>query len=91
MLDNFIHVENMAGRSMQAGAYRIVPVSQSVRLNIPGLPGGLVWNRPVSVVVTTQDGQEQVLPIRDLTRIAQLTILGAAILGTLLFWRASRK
>lgn len=91
MLDNFLHVENMAGRSIQAGAHRIVPVSQSVRLQIPGLPGGLIWNRPVSVVVTTPDGQEQVLPIRDLTRIAQLTIFGAAILGSFLFWRASRR
>jgi hypothetical protein len=91
MLDNFLTVENMAGSPIQAGALRIVPVSQSVRLHVPGLPGGLIWNRPVSVVVTTADGQEQVLPIRDLTRIAQLTILGAAVMGTLLFWRASRK
>ena len=91
MLDNFLHIENRAGRSIQSGAYRIVPVSQSVRLSAPGLPGGLIWNRPVSVVVTTPDGQEQVLPIRDLTRIAQLTIFGAAVLGTFLFWRASRR
>lgn len=91
MLDNFIHVENMTGRSIQAGAHNIVPVSQSVRLQVPGLPVGLIWNRPVSVVVTTPDGQEQVLPIRDATRIAQLTIFGVAVLGSFLFWRASRK
>jgi hypothetical protein len=91
MRDNFLHVENMAGRSIQAGANRIVPVSQSVRLQVPGFQGGVIWNRPVSIVVTTPDGQEQVLPIRDITRIAQLTVFGAAILGTFLFWRASRK
>jgi hypothetical protein len=91
MLDQFFHVENMAGRPIQAGGHRIIPVSQSVRLHAPGLRGGLIWNRPISVVVTTPDGQEQVFPIRDLTRIAQLTIFGAAILGTFLFWRAARK
>jgi hypothetical protein len=91
MLENFIHVENMAGRSIQAGENQIMPVSQAVRLHLPGLPGGLVWNRPVSVVVTTPDGQEQVLPIRDLTRIVQLLIFGAAIVGSFMFYRASRR
>lgn len=91
MFDNFVHVENNAGRPIQDGPYRIVPVSQSIRLSVPGLPGGLIWNRPVSVIVTTADGQEQVLPIRDITRIAQLTIFVAAVLGTFMFWRASRR
>lgn len=91
MLDKFIQVENRAGSIIQAGENRLMPVSQAIRLQIPGLQGGLIWNRPVSVVVTTPDGQEQILPIRDVTRIAQLTLLGMAVVGSLLYWRASRK
>jgi hypothetical protein len=91
MLDKLIQVENRAGSIIQAGENRIMPVSQAIRLQIPGLPGGLIWNRPVSVVVTAPDGQEQVLPIRDITRLAQLTILGMAVVGSFLYWRVSRK
>jgi hypothetical protein len=91
MPDKFIQVENRAGRIIEAGHHQIMPVSQAVRLQIPGLPGGLIWNRPISVVVTTPDGQEQILPIRDVTRIAQLTLIGMAVVGSFLFWRASRK
>ena len=91
MLDRFIHVENRAGSIIQAGDNQIMPISQAIRLQIPGLSGGLIWNRPVSVVVTAPDGQEQVLPIRDVTRIAQLAILGMAVVGSFLYWRASRK
>jgi hypothetical protein len=91
MLDQFIQVENRAGGIIQAGDNQIMPISQAIRLQIPGLAGGLIWNRPVSVVVTAPNGQEQVLPIRDITRIAQLTIFASAVLGSFLFWRASRK
>jgi hypothetical protein len=91
MTDSFIHVENRAGSVIQAGDHQIMPISQAIRLQLPGLPGGLIWNRPVSVVVTHPDGQEQVLPVRDVTRIAQFTILGMAVVGSFLFWRASRK
>lgn len=91
MLENIFTIENRAGKTIQAGENWIMPISQAIRLQIPGLPGGLIWNRPVSVVVTTPSGQEQILPIRDITRIAQLSFIGMAILGVLLFWRAARK
>jgi hypothetical protein len=91
MLDQFIHIENRAGQIIQAGNTQIMPISQAIRMRLPGLPGGLIWNRPVSVVVTSAGGQEQILPIRDITRIAQLAIWAMAVLGSFLFWWASRK
>jgi len=78
-------IENQAGDPIQAGANRIVPFSQAVRLQIPGLQGGLVWNRPVSVLVQAADGGEQVLAIPDPTRQAQLTFLGAAFGAVLIY------
>lgn len=91
MLEKFFTIENRAGATIQSGDNRIMPISQAIRMQIPGLPGGVVWNRPVSVVVTTAGGQEQILPIRDITRIAQLSFIGVAILGVLLYWRSSHK
>ncbi len=79
-------IENQAGEPIQAGANRVVPFSQVVRLQIPGLQGGLVWNRPVSVLVQAADGGEQVLAIPDPTRQAQLTFLGAAFGAALIYW-----
>jgi hypothetical protein len=50
--------------------------SQAIQLRIPVANGGLIRNRPVAVLVRTWDGQGQILPIPDLTRIAVLTLVG---------------
>ena len=79
-------IETHAGEPIRPGRTRLIPFVQSVRLNIPGASGGIVWNRPTSVLAQTPDGQETVLQIRDITRQAQLTLLGLGVLGSLLIW-----
>lgn len=85
MTDRWIHIETRAGEPVQTGETRLIPLARSMRLQIPGLSGGLVWNRPVSVVASTASGQ-QVLPVPDVTRRSQLVLLGAGLLGSLLLW-----
>jgi hypothetical protein len=90
MADRFIQVENNAGKPRLAGTSVITPIARSLTIRLPGLQGGLIWNRPVSVVVTDKDGQEQVLPVRDVTRLAQLFLFGLALAGSLAFWLSQR-
>jgi hypothetical protein len=86
MAGPFFELENRVGMPVQAGAYRLLPISRALILKFPGTRGGIIWNRPVSVVAQTLDGQEQVLPVRDVTRQVQLALFGGALLGTLVMW-----
>jgi hypothetical protein len=58
--------------------------SKVFRLQLPGLPGGIIWNRPVSVLVQTNDGREQVLPISDVTRQVAWSLLAASLVSVLM-------
>lgn len=86
----WITLESHAGEAVQAGARRLTPLSSVVRLDIPGWQGGLVWNRPAAILISEPDGQERLLPVCDKTRVAQLLILGAGMLGSWLIWLAFR-
>jgi hypothetical protein len=86
MPDRFLNYEQKAGDPITVGDFRIVPFSQTLRVQFPGRwMGGLIWNRPASVLVTSREGQEQVLPVHDVTRRVQFSLLGACILVALLF------
>ncbi|HJW89813.1 MAG TPA: hypothetical protein VJ436_04145 [Anaerolineales bacterium] len=82
----FLTIETLPGETIQAGTKKITPYSQAVKLILPGARGGLVWNRPSSVLVQGDDGSQQVLPVVDLTRIAQLILLGIGLAGGLFLW-----
>ncbi len=84
MSDSWLTLENHAGDPLQAGELELIPVSQAARLQLAGLH--LMWNRPVSVIVRREDGQQTILPVHDYTRRAQLTLLGAGLLGACLAW-----
>lgn len=84
----WITLESHVGEAVQAGARRLTPLSSVVRLEIPGWHGGVIWNRPAAILVSEPDGQERLLPVRDKTRVAQLLILGAGMLGSWLIWLA---
>ena len=86
-----IEYETHAGQPIQAGLVKITPFSKALVIRLPGLQGGLVWNRPASLLVQTADGQEQVLPVVDVTRRAQWLLLGAGLLGAALIWMLYRK
>ncbi len=87
----FLTIETLPGESIQTGPNKITPFSQVVKLMLPGSRGGLIWNRPVSVLVQGTDGSENVLPVVDITRIAQLALLGVGLAFGILFWLINRR
>lgn len=87
----FLTIETLPGGTIQSGPNKITPFSQVVKLMLPGSRGGLIWNRPVSVLVQGTDGSENVLPVVDVTRIAQLALLGVGLAFGILFWLINRR
>ena len=83
-MPDFIKFETHAGNAVQVGTYQITPFVQTLRIEIPGMLGGLIWNRPVSVLARSASGQEQVLPVQDITRQVQLALLFASLGFTLI-------
>jgi hypothetical protein len=55
------------------------------------MSGGIIWNRPVSVVVQSEGGVEQLLPVRDITRQVQLALFGGALFSVLTLWSVRRR
>jgi hypothetical protein len=84
-MPGILSIENQGGAPIRTRNAALTPFSQALRIQLPGLPGGLVWNRPTSVLVVNNDGQEQVLPIQDVTRQIVWTLLGASTLIAVLF------
>jgi hypothetical protein len=80
-----------SGHPVTAGEITVTPHSQA--LIVRWKQGGFVWNRPVAVVVE-QSGQTQRIPILDLTRILQWSLLATSAvcwIGFLLLWRQQSK
>lgn len=65
-----------------------MPISRSVRLE--WRRGGLIWNRPLGVLVRA-GGRETRVPIRDRTRRTQLALLGAGLVGSLVLRLVGRR
>jgi len=55
-----------------------------LKVQLPGRPIGIIWNRPRSVVVRTVDGQERVLPVSDVTRVVIWAMLAGGIAGAIM-------
>lgn len=90
MSPSIFNVETRAGEPIQKGGIRLIPVAKSLRLKIPGIPGGIIWNRPVAVVAVDENGDERVFPIDDITRRVQVALIAAALSSVLFFWIADR-
>jgi hypothetical protein len=86
-----VTIENRAGAPIQAGDRRITPFNQVLMLKIPGLAGGLIWNRPHAILVQEADGTETVIPVTDITRQAQVLLLAAGLLAGFLIWLSGRR
>jgi hypothetical protein len=54
----------------------VTPQFQALTIRLP--IGGFVWNRPTAILVE-QDRQAKRFPIRDITRILQLWLLGFSL------------
>jgi len=66
-----------SGDPVKAGDVTVTPQSEAICLRWPY--GGLVWNRPVAVLVE-QGTHTEHIPILDVTRVAQLGLLGLGVI-----------
>ena len=87
---SIISSETKTGEAKQVGNYHLTPLSQVFKIQFPGGHAGLVWNRPKAVVVRTTDGQEQVLPVTDVTRVTIWAMLAGGIAGIIAMGLLSR-
>jgi hypothetical protein len=76
-MPGLLHIETRSGIPVMAHKLRLLPFAQRVSLRLPVFNLGLVWNRPVSVLVTDADGREQVLVVPDPTRQIMWTLYAA--------------
>ena len=82
----FVRHEERAGEPIRTpGGLVITPYARAVCLQVPGRRGGLIWNRPTAVKVQDASGQETLVPVVDVTRQVQISILLSALLSTLLW------
>jgi hypothetical protein len=82
MAQKFIVRQTQVGDPIVLGDRRILPVSRSYQVTIPGLNGGIIWNRPAAIAVVQGGELQEVIPIHDATRRLQLMlILGGALVA----------
>jgi len=80
-----ISIKNHTGAPITFGPLCLFPVSQAVVVQVSGR-GGLVWNRPAAVGIQMLGEEVRFIPVYDYTRLAQVLILAAGLLGSLLIW-----
>lgn len=86
MLEPYIQYRMRYGNPIPGPGYAIVPVTKTLVAQIPGMRGGAVWNRPISIHVITPEGNEAALPVVDVTRIIQLALLALGLTGAILIY-----
>jgi hypothetical protein len=91
MLTSLFRIETLTGQPVRVKDAELRVRSQVLQLRLPGISGGLIWNRPVAVLVRTADGQDQILPVQDVTRTAVLALLVFSFAGTFLLMLFRRK
>jgi hypothetical protein len=89
--NQLFEVETNIGEPIYFEGGRLIPFSRSLIFRSPWKRAMLIWNRPAAVLVKKDDGQEQVIPIKDVTRRWQAALLGGALLGGLLISLSMRK
>ena len=73
-----------AGSPMAIGATKITPLNRVLHISMPGLSGGLIWNRPAALLVVDEQGEEHRLPVTDVTRRVVWGLLGVGLAFALL-------
>jgi len=85
MSPSLFSIKNLTGQPVKVNDTQLRVRSQVVQLRFPVISGGLIWNRPVGVLVRTADGRDQILSIQDVTRTAMLVLAGLCFASTFLF------
>ena len=91
MSNLFVRIETLTGPPIKIKDTELRVRSQVLHLRLPVISGGLIWNRPVAMIVRTPGGQDHILPIRDMTRIAMLVLAGLCFASIFLFMFYRRK
>jgi hypothetical protein len=86
-LSKYIKYQTFSGDPVTNGDTVITPISSALSISLPFF--GFVWNRPSVLIVESKDGTQKV-PIIDVTRVAQLGLLGTGFLITTLVWFIKR-
>ena len=85
MSNSLLRIETLTGRPVKVKDTELRVRSQILQFRFPFISGGVIWNRPVAVLVRTANGQDRILPIRDVTRTAMLVLAGLCFGSTSLF------
>lgn len=80
-MNSFIQLETHWGKPIHIDDRRIIVQSRALQIRVPVLNSAFVWNRPVSVLVQYADGRDQILPVRDVTRMVQVLLFINAIVS----------
>ena len=91
MTNSLLHIKTLTSQPLTVKDAQLRLRSQVVQLRLPMVQGGLIWNRPVAVLVRTPDGQEQTLHVRDVTGSVVLALVLLCFASTLLFRLSGRK
>lgn len=91
MANRILTQQTNTGEPVAVSNFTVYPVARSYQVKIPGANGGIIWNRPVAVIVEDYDGERQVIPVIDLTRWLQIAIVAAGFFGVMLSWLIFRK
>ena len=73
---DMIKCRTVSGEAVTVADITLTPQSQAVTVRWPD--GGLVWNRPIAVLVE-RAGQTEHIPIVDVTRVIQLGLFGLSL------------
>ncbi len=87
-LQRLIQSHIVSGTPLIAGEATLTPQSHALIVRWPS--GGFIWNRPVAILVE-RGAQAQRIPIRDLTRIVQLGLLGLSVVCIIVSWIYMRR
>lgn len=83
-----LQINAQASKTLEHRGKKIIPISQTIRLRIPGLPFEFLWNRPAVVLIKMENGSEQILPVHDGTRWIQVAmVIISALFALLLIMR----
>lgn len=89
-MENPFSVEVKAGSEVQLGSYSLLPFTRTWQFKAPGNPVWLVWNRPNSILVRDEAGNEKILPIIDLTWRVIGSLVGISLSAALLLLISNR-
>jgi len=81
MKSSILHIETLTGPPISIQDTQAQLRSQRVQLRLPAVNGGLIWNRPLAVVLRTSDDQEKIVRIADVTRTAVFALAGLCFTG----------